>query len=159
MGDAFLHLIPHAISPHSHHGEDSHDHSHSHSHSSHEGNHDHSSEMIVGLWVLAGLIAFLMVEKFVRLVKGGHGHSHCAPKIDHHASTKNGDVANKDEDKDEDPLPEESDQELRERKKTDEITQKETKTETPPGKLRFRHEIDQGFVENMEGRKLFGHVF
>ena len=130
LGDAFLHLIPHAISPHSHHGDHSHDHSHSHSHGSHEGGHDHSSEMVVGLWVLAGLIAFLMVEKFVRLVKGGHGHSHGAPKINHDTSAKNGDVAGKD------TLPEETDQELKNRKKTDEVTQKETKTET--GKLRFR---------------------
>nr|XP_022326588.1 protein catecholamines up-like [Crassostrea virginica] len=73
LGDAFLHLIPHAVSPHSHGGED-HSHSHSHSHS-HEG-HDHSHDMSVGLWVLAGIIAFLCVEKFVRIVKGGHGHSH-----------------------------------------------------------------------------------
>ena len=132
LGDAFLHLIPHAISPHSHHGEDSHDHSHSHSHShsSHEGSHDHSSEMIVGLWVLAGLIAFLMVEKFVRLVKGGHGHSHGAPKIAHDTSAiKNGDVAKKDED----TVPEESEKELGEKKKTDEIAQKEVKTETASG--------------------------
>jgi zinc transporter 7 len=34
--------------------------------------------MVVGFWVLFGIIAFLMVEKFVRLVKGGHGHSHSA---------------------------------------------------------------------------------
>ena len=33
-------------------------------------------DMIVGLWVLAGIITFLAVEKFVRLAKGGHGHSH-----------------------------------------------------------------------------------
>lgn len=34
--------------------------------------------MSVGLWVLGGLVAFLIVEKFVRLLKGneGHGHSH-----------------------------------------------------------------------------------
>lgn len=32
--------------------------------------------MSVGLWVLGGIIAFLVVEKFVRLVKGGHGHGH-----------------------------------------------------------------------------------
>lgn len=136
LGDAFLHLIPHAISPHSHHGDHSHEHSHSHSHShSHEGGHDHSSEMVVGLWVLAGLIAFLMVEKFVRLVKGGHGHSHSTP----HTSAKNGDVAKKDEE----PLPEESDQELRERKKTDQVTEKETKIETAPGKLSFLSTIHQ----------------
>uniref|UniRef100_A0A1X7TXM8 Uncharacterized protein n=1 Tax=Amphimedon queenslandica TaxID=400682 RepID=A0A1X7TXM8_AMPQE len=31
--------------------------------------------MMVGLWVLAGIIAFLIVEKFVRTIKGG-GHKH-----------------------------------------------------------------------------------
>jgi zinc transporter 7 len=38
--------------------------------------------MVVGFWVLSGIIAFLMVEKFVRLAKGGHGHSHSAPSHD-----------------------------------------------------------------------------
>jgi solute carrier family 39 (zinc transporter), member 7 len=80
LGDAFLHLIPHAIAPHSHHGD--HDHGHSHSHDEH--NHEH--DMSVGLWVLSGIITFLAVEKFVRLVKHqtGHGHSHggAAPKKD-----------------------------------------------------------------------------
>ncbi|GLV38923.1 Catecholamines up [Carabus blaptoides fortunei] len=32
--------------------------------------------MSVGLWVLAGIVSFLMVEKIVRILKGGHGHSH-----------------------------------------------------------------------------------
>ncbi|TNM92701.1 hypothetical protein fugu_018103 [Takifugu bimaculatus] len=78
LGDAFLHLIPHALAPHSHHGDD-HGHAHkseeSHGHS-HGAEHDHV--MSVGLWVLGGLVAFLIVEKFVRLLKGneGHGHSH-----------------------------------------------------------------------------------
>ncbi|GFO09653.1 Zinc transporter slc39a7 [Plakobranchus ocellatus] len=81
LGDAFLHLIPHAISPHSHHG-DEHGHQHTHSHSPAGGDHSHNHDMGVGLWVLAGIIAFLMVEKFVRFVKGdqGHGHSHGPPK-------------------------------------------------------------------------------
>ncbi|OWF36564.1 protein catecholamines up-like isoform X2 [Mizuhopecten yessoensis] len=69
LGDAFLHLIPHAVSPHSHDPE----HSHSHSHGGEEG---HSHDMSIGLWVLAGIVAFLIVEKFVRYVKGGHSHSH-----------------------------------------------------------------------------------
>ncbi|KAL1458138.1 hypothetical protein WDU94_008309 [Cyamophila willieti] len=73
LGDAFLHLIPHAI------GASSKEHSHSHSHStSHE--HSHSIEdLSVGLWVLFGILAFLCVEKFVRYIKGGHGHSHGKP--------------------------------------------------------------------------------
>ncbi|TRY65700.1 hypothetical protein DNTS_005549 [Danionella cerebrum] len=81
LGDAFLHLIPHALEPHSHHShsssEESHDHSHdneeSHGHS-HGAAHGHM--MSVGLWVLGGIVAFLVVEKFVRLLKGGHSHSH-----------------------------------------------------------------------------------
>uniref|UniRef100_A0A672Z7D7 Zinc transporter SLC39A7 n=1 Tax=Sphaeramia orbicularis TaxID=375764 RepID=A0A672Z7D7_9TELE len=84
LGDAFLHLIPHALEPHSHHGED---HGHSHdTEESHDHGHSHGAAhghmMSVGLWVLGGIIAFLVVEKFVRLLKGGHshGHSHTAPK-------------------------------------------------------------------------------
>lgn len=70
LGDAFLHLIPHSVAPHSH---GSHSHSHVHSHDDHEeGGHHH--DMWVGLWVLAGIIAFLSVEKIVRLLKIGHDH-------------------------------------------------------------------------------------
>jgi len=72
LGDAFLHLIPHANTPHHHH--DGHDHHHHHNHA--EEGHDHSHDMRVGLWVLGGIIAFLAVEKGVRMIKGGHGHSH-----------------------------------------------------------------------------------
>lgn len=72
LGDAFLHLIPHAVAPHDH---SSHSHSHAHSHDDHgEGGHHH--DMWIGLWVLAGIIAFLAVEKIVRLLKIGHEHGH-----------------------------------------------------------------------------------
>ncbi|XP_034748443.1 zinc transporter Slc39a7 isoform X6 [Etheostoma cragini] len=89
LGDAFLHLIPHALEPHSHHGEEDHGHSHA-SEESRDHGHSHGAAhghmMSVGLWVLGGIIAFLVVEKFVRALKGGsghghsHGHSHDAPK-------------------------------------------------------------------------------
>ena len=36
-------------------------------------------DMVVGLWVLAGIVAFLIVEKFVRLAKAGHAHSNARP--------------------------------------------------------------------------------
>ncbi|KAL0962351.1 hypothetical protein UPYG_G00338960 [Umbra pygmaea] len=86
LGDAFLHLIPHALEPHSPLGEDGHQHSHESEESSQEHGHSHGAVhghmMSVGLWVLGGIVAFLMVEKFVRLLKGeqGHSHSHAAPK-------------------------------------------------------------------------------
>lgn len=72
LGDAFLHLIPHSVAPHTH-GS----HSHAHSHSGHgEEEHNHGHDMWVGLWVLSGIITFLSVEKFVRLLKIGHDHGH-----------------------------------------------------------------------------------
>lgn len=73
LGDAFLHLIPHAITAQSH--DESHSHSSGSAHS-HDGSETHVHDMRVGFWVLFGIIAFLMVEKFVRLVKGEHSHSH-----------------------------------------------------------------------------------
>lgn len=41
--------------------------------------------MSVGLWVLAGILAFLMVEKFVRMIKGGHSHAHAHEHEQHRA--------------------------------------------------------------------------
>ncbi|KAK6194784.1 hypothetical protein SNE40_000343 [Patella caerulea] len=78
LGDAFLHLIPHATNPHSHggEGEEGHGHSHSHGHSHGGEGGGHGHDMTVGLWVLGGIIAFLIVEKAVRYLKGGHSHSH-----------------------------------------------------------------------------------
>ena len=76
LGDAFLHLIPHAMmaaeGEGDHHG---HSHSHGHSHGGEEGHHG-PHDMSVGLGVLSGIVAFLCVEKFVRIMKGGHSHSH-----------------------------------------------------------------------------------
>ncbi|KAG8192329.1 hypothetical protein JTE90_002149 [Oedothorax gibbosus] len=77
LGDAFLHLIPHALLANSASSDGSHSHSHSHSHNSEEGSHGH--DLSVGLGVLGGIVVFLMVEKFVRIVKGDHGHSHGRP--------------------------------------------------------------------------------
>lgn len=86
LGDAFLHLIPHATVPHDH-LPHSHTHSHSHNanmqhnHAHAPNEHNHAHDMTVGLWVLAGIVSFLMVEKGVRIIKGdGHGHSHSTKK-------------------------------------------------------------------------------
>lgn len=73
LGDAFLHLIPHAAVN---------EHSHSHSHS-HEHDEVHGHDLSVGLWVLAGIVTFLIVEKCVRILKGGHGHTHGPSPIEH----------------------------------------------------------------------------
>ena len=84
LGDAFLHLIPHAMMAAHPVGDGTgHGHSHSHGHS-HGGGHSHGEgnehdphDMSVGLGVLCGILAFLAVEKFVRIMnEGGHGHSH-----------------------------------------------------------------------------------
>lgn len=72
LGDAFLHLIPHALLPHKH----NHEHEHEHNHE-----HGHGHDMSVGLCVLLGIITFLTVEKVVRLIKGDdHSHSHQTDK-------------------------------------------------------------------------------
>ncbi|XP_022198072.2 protein catecholamines up [Nilaparvata lugens] len=104
LGDAFLHLIPHALVPieteedsskqgdHSH--SHAHGHSHGHGHSHAHGEHGH--DMSVGLWVLSGILTFLLIEKFVRLVKGGHGHSH-----GHSAAAGDGSKAKSSDDEDE----------------------------------------------------------
>jgi len=74
LGDAFLHLIPHAMMAAE--PEDGHGHSHSHGHSHGDGGEHAPHDMTVGIGVLSGVLAFLCVEKFVRIMKGGHGHSH-----------------------------------------------------------------------------------
>jgi len=112
LGDAFLHLIPHALeSGHDHHTkfncneatgvcvENSveHEHHHEHNHGdhheheshehdelrrrlhaeTHEHEHDHKHDLSQGLWIIAGLISFFCLDKYVRsLDNDGHGHSH-----------------------------------------------------------------------------------
>ncbi|KAG5864507.1 hypothetical protein JTB14_030338 [Gonioctena quinquepunctata] len=57
--------------------------------------------MSVGLWVLAGIVVFLVVEKGVRIIKGSHGHSHEKPvKITKHSDDKKGKKEEIDEVKD-----------------------------------------------------------
>lgn len=72
LGDAFLHLIPHALIPHVHEFEETGSHT-SHNHDNEI--HDHGHGMFVGLCVLLGVVVFLIVEKAVRIIKTDH-HSH-----------------------------------------------------------------------------------
>uniref|UniRef100_A0A8R1HVN2 Uncharacterized protein n=2 Tax=Caenorhabditis japonica TaxID=281687 RepID=A0A8R1HVN2_CAEJA len=91
LGDAFLHLIPHATPAGDGHG---HSHSHGHSHGG-AGGHSHGAhDMSVGGWVLAGIIAFLTVEKLVRILRGGEGHGHS------HSGHSHGEEKKKEEKKD-----------------------------------------------------------
>lgn len=58
--------------------------------------------MSVGLWVLAGIFAFLLVEKSVRIAKGSshsHSHAHAAPLLKKKKGDKN--KENKDKKSDE----------------------------------------------------------
>ncbi|CDW51817.1 histidine rich membrane protein KE4 [Trichuris trichiura] len=75
LGDAFLHLIPHAYmarAGHSHH-HDSHGLAHHHNH-----NVDDGHDLSVGISTLMGITAFLIVEKVVRIInhRVGYSHSH-----------------------------------------------------------------------------------
>uniref|UniRef100_A0A1L8E7R4 Putative zinc transporter n=1 Tax=Haematobia irritans TaxID=7368 RepID=A0A1L8E7R4_HAEIR len=80
LGDAFLHLIPHASHSHTHHSH-GHDHQeHGHHEHDHEEHAHHSHDITIGLWVLAGIIVFLTVEKLVRHMKGNGAHNHCHTK-------------------------------------------------------------------------------
>lgn len=75
LGDAFLHLIPHALVSSTEEGG----HSHSHSHNDNDEHHE-PHDLTVGLGVLGGIITFLVVEKFVRMFDTGHSHSHGGDK-------------------------------------------------------------------------------
>jgi zinc transporter 7 len=75
LGDAFLHLIPHALIPHTYESSsEMHSHSHNHNYDDDLGHHKH--DMSVGLCVLLGITVFLTVEKAVRIIKDDHSHSH-----------------------------------------------------------------------------------
>lgn len=107
-----MHLIPHAIHPHSHHEDGEHSHSHDHAHDHGHDEHGHGHDMSIGLWVLGGIITFLAVEKGVRLIKGGHGHSHgpapAVKKPQGEAKGKKSSSKKKDDDKEETSSQEES---------------------------------------------------
>jgi zinc transporter 7 len=80
LGDVFLHLLPHAFSPHTH------DEEHHHHHHSHEHDHDHTQGIYIGLAVLAGFMAFFSVDRTMRLL-GHEGHTHTHDHHHEHEST------------------------------------------------------------------------
>ena len=91
LGDVFIHLIPHALEDlanqehsHGHHGHSHSHHGHSHSHHDHHHGHSHGSPSLLdfldgahlfGLYVIAGIFVFFMIEKISRSISG-HSHSH-----------------------------------------------------------------------------------
>jgi len=93
LGDAFLHLIPHAIPPQ----EADHGHTHSHGHDDHHG-HSHNTDYIFcNLWVLAGILTFLLIEKWARVMNIGHTHSHGDTDGHSHGKSKNSDAEESEE--------------------------------------------------------------
>lgn len=110
LGDAFLHLIPESIhNSHAagdnhghgnhdhHHDHDHHDHHH-HDHGHHHGPHEahgHSHDHSVGLMVLAGLMVFLVLEKYIYSIRPSIEHKQGKAKKkkndDHHDDDANGD--------------------------------------------------------------------
>ncbi|CAH8671524.1 unnamed protein product [Schistosoma bovis] len=73
LGDAFLHLIPHALES----GHSNPD--HAHEENTGDG-HGHKRHSYVGLYVVGGIFVFLCVEKCIRLFRNEHcgGHTHHA---------------------------------------------------------------------------------
>lgn len=84
LGDAFLHLIPESVHTaqaelghhdHSHgHDHDHHHHEHGHGHE-HEHAHGHSHDSSVGLKVLAGIMVFFILEKYIYSMQGSEKHN------------------------------------------------------------------------------------
>lgn len=151
LGDAFLHLIPHAMMASEGEEGEGHGHTHSHSHGhSHGGEGEgggHAHDMTVGLGVLSGIIAFLVVEKLVRIVnggQGGHGHSHggaaAAKKPEKEAPKENDkkkDVAKKDTKK---SKASDNEEEVEESKEDDgEKDKEEVKSEAKPIEKKEEH--------------------
>ncbi|CAB3405764.1 unnamed protein product [Caenorhabditis bovis] len=63
LGDAILHIIPHAL------------HGHEHQHNEID-EHNHTSELKVGVFVILGLLVFMMIELIVRIIKNDDHHNH-----------------------------------------------------------------------------------
>lgn len=53
----------------------------------------------MGLWILTGILVFLFVEKIVRVIKGGHSHSHLVHQSKEKLSDDEGDDNDKNVDR------------------------------------------------------------
>merc|ERR1712043_149664 len=153
-------------------GDSGHGHSHSHGHS-HGGGHSHGEgeehgphDMSVGLGVLAGILAFLAVEKFVRIVNGGsggHGHSHAnviEPKSKEKKDGKDKKQATTPS-KEKDPKSKLSDDEsVKSEEKVDKNSSKsETKKETGDQEKKKHEEIvSEGTIEENGDIKVAGFL-
>lgn len=138
LGDAFLHLIPHAMMASESAGDGGHGHGHGHSHAhghSHGEGGGHSHEMGVGIGVVSGILAFLCVEKMVRIFNsghGGHGHSHAPvqkPKKDSDKKEKKEKKKEKGSDDEKDKKEKDGEDKKESDKKTTEVIAKEEKEE------------------------------
>jgi len=77
LGDVFLHLLPHSQAS----SGDGHSHSHSNADDETSIPHDHSASLTQGLWILAGILVFFLMEKYLRIKNASgdskeHSHSH-----------------------------------------------------------------------------------
>lgn len=79
----------HSHEGHHNHGEHQKD-AHHHSHDDHQhGEHSHSlGDLMTGIWIIVGIFVFLIVEKTLRQIAGGHGHSHAVQKPKEHNEKK-----------------------------------------------------------------------
>lgn len=139
LGDAFLHLIPHASSPHSSGGDESHSHGHSHGG---EGGHSHDTS--IGLAVLGGIIAFLVIEKLVRIFKAGHSHSHS-----HSAPAVKASVDDAKKKKDDDHNADEDDSEEKEEKEDKEVAVVEEGEIKVAGYLNLAADFTHNFTDGL----------
>lgn len=79
LGDAFLHLIPESSHEAEHHHHDHHhEHDHHHHHHDdhdHQHHHNHDASNAVGLKVLAGIMVFFILEKYIYSIKSDDNQS------------------------------------------------------------------------------------
>ena len=89
LGDAFLHLLPHAEEAGG--GGHGHEHGHGHGHG-HEGHSHGLADLASGLWVLTGILIFFVLEKALPLLGVGHSHSHTGHSSHDHGASKKRDL-------------------------------------------------------------------